>query len=45
MQILDKQTVKILNEQYDIKEINDFSDMEDDVREKVLEGKDIRKIA
>ena len=45
MQILDKSTAKILSEQYQVKEINDFTEMDDEVREKVLEGKDIKKIA
>ena len=32
MQILDRQTVKVLTEQYDIKDINDFSDMNNEDR-------------
>lgn len=42
---MDKPTVKILTEQYNIKEIVDFTDMDDDERKKVLKGKDIDKIA
>lgn len=45
LQIVDKQTVKVLVGQYDVKEINDFTDMDDDERKKVLKGKDIDKIA
>lgn len=45
LQFLDKATVKILSEQHDIKEINDFVEMDDDLRTKVLKGKDIDKIA
>lgn len=45
LQVLDKPTVKVLSEQHDVKDINDFTDMDDDVRKKVLKGKDIDKIA
>ena len=42
---MDRQTVKILTEEHDIKDINDFVDMDEDERKKVLKGKDIDKIA
>lgn len=45
LQILDRQTVRILNENYEIKEISEFVDMDDDKRRNVLRGKDIDKIA
>jgi hypothetical protein len=35
----------VLNENYEVKEINDFTEMDDDERKKVLKGKDIDKIA
>lgn len=45
LQILDKSTVRILNDNYEIKEINDFTEMDDEERKKLLKGKDIDKIA
>lgn len=45
MQILDRQTVKILSQEHDIKDINDFTEMDDNLREKILVNKDIKKIA
>ena len=45
LQILDRPTVAILNEQYNVKNINDFIGMEEEDRTKALKGKDITKIA
>jgi hypothetical protein len=45
LQILDRSTVKILNDNYEVKEINDFTEMDDEERKKLLKGKDIDKIA
>jgi hypothetical protein len=45
LQILDRPTVRILTDNYDIKEISDFVDMDDEERKKILKGKDIDRIA
>lgn len=45
LQILDRSTVRILNDNYEVKEINDFTEMDDEERKKLLKGKDIDKIA
>ena len=45
LQVLDRHTVTVLEQQYNIKEIADFVEMDDEERRKVLKGKDIDKIA
>jgi hypothetical protein len=42
---MDKATSKVLNEQYEVKDIAEFLDMDEKTREKALKGKDIDKIA
>ena len=44
LQILDRSVVSKL-EQQSIKEINDFTEMDEEERKRVLEGRDIEKIA
>ena len=36
LQIVDKQTAKILSDQYDVKDVSGFTEMEDEDRNKVL---------
>lgn len=42
---MDKNLAEILENQYQIKEVTDFINMQDDVRNLALKGKDVDKIA
>jgi pre-mRNA-splicing helicase BRR2 len=45
LQVLDRPTVQVLHDDYNVKDISEFTEMDDNDRRKVLRGKDIDKIA
>lgn len=45
LQIMDRNLAEVLENQYGIKDVSDFVNMDDDTRTTALKGKDVDKIA
>ena len=45
VQVMDRQLAEILENEYQVKDVNDFVNMDEDARNTALKGRDIDKIA